>query len=293
MSTGFAPRTIHLSSKYVTSQNITYDPTNSYPIKYAFQLSQAITLPQEYELFVSVLSASVPYTWYGVNYTNIGYVKNNNIMPWGSYNKTNNLYSGNIPAGNYSPTDLINLMGGNLQTANVDINISFSTITGLFTFTNISNGNISLNPSPIFGITQSGLTLNGINSTATAQTFPEIFGTRYINIVSSLATNNITAGVAPKGGGSVLLAFPVSNVPFNLISITPNNLLKNRLKESTINCIEISICDSNLTPLNLNSAAFEIDLLVECVIPPSMPQNYSEEPQGISIYALNRNYKFG
>ena len=308
MASGFNSRTIHLSSKYVDNpnggtQNVVYDG-NGNPT-YTFVLNQTINIPQEYELYVSVLTASVPVSWYATPNTTIGYTKGTTLTPWGIYNTTSLLYTGTIPAGNYSvgsgsSSDLMLLMGGTLNTAHVDINMTFSLVTGLLTFKNINpsgtttqnNANtIVVGPIPLLGIT-SPLTI-APQASATAQATPDIYGTRYVNIVTSLATNNITAGYVPRSGGSVLLSIPVNASPFTILTYTPNQLLKNRLKESTINSIQVSLADSDMNPLNLNGATFELDLLVECVIPPNMPQEYSQEPQGVSIYALNRNYKYG
>ena len=277
MTTGFSSRSIHLSSKYATS----VDSTNT---RYTFQLSQGISIPQEYEMFVSVLSVSIPISWYAVPSQPMTYTKAGVATNWGTY--SGSTFSGVLGAGNYAPSDIITAMSG--TSGSVDIGMSFSSITGLFTFKNQSASSITIPAYSILGIT-SPITIAAGASSA-AQSLPDIYGTRYVNIVSNLPTNNVTAGVVPKAGGSVLLAVPVNGQQFTMLAYTPNQLLKNRLANTTLNSIEIVLCDSNLAALQLNNSTFEIDLLVECVIPPNLPQTYNSEPNGLSIYALNRDY---
>ena len=246
----FNPRTIHCSSKYA---KFNYDTTMT---KCNFQLNVPISIPQEYELHVSVLTANIPYSFYAIPATSITY----------TVGGTNNTW--NIPAGNWSGTDLATI----LTTSN--ITVKFILQTGLFQFT-AGSSTVVLPVSSLLGIT-SALTLT-TSQTKYSQQMPDIAGTRFIHILSSLNTDCITTGTIPIGAG-VLSSIPVSASPNNFIIFQPNNLVRNKLRESYITNFDITLCDSNMNPLNMNNAAWEIQLLVEVTVPDGKP--YNEAPMG-------------
>jgi len=246
----FAPRTIHCSSKYAS---VNYDTTMT---KCNFQLNRPISVPQEYELHISVLSACIPYSFYAIPATSIVY----------TVGGTNNTW--NVPAGNWSGTDLATI----LTTSN--ITVKFIQQTGLFQFT-AGSSTVVLPVSSILGIT-SALTLTA-SQTKYSQQMPDIAGTRFINILSSLNTDCITTGTT-TGGSGVLISLPVSAPPNNFIIFAPQNLVRNKLKESYVSNFDITICDSNMTPLNMNGIAWELDLLIEVLVPNDQP--YNEAPVG-------------
>ena len=240
MSTpSFNPRTIHCSSKYA---EFNYDTTMT---KCNFQLNVPITVPQEYELHVSVLMANIPFSFYSVPATTITYTNQGANVTW------------SIPAGNWSGTDIATIL------TNSSVQVTFVTQTGLFNFKALT-GTVVLPISTLLGITTS-LSMT-VNQTKSAQSMPDIAGTRFIHIVSSLNTDCITAGTIPIGSG-VLASVPINAPPNNFIIFQPNNLVKNKLRESYITNFDITLCDSNMSPLNMNNVAWEIVLLVEIVIP--------------------------
>jgi hypothetical protein len=255
----FNPRTVHCSSKYAS---INYDTTMT---KCNFQLNRPISIPQEYELHISVLSACIPFSFYGIPATTITY----------TVGGTNNNWS--IMAGNWSGTDLATLLTTSA------ITVKFIQQTGLFQFT-AGSSTVVLPISPLLGIT-SPITLTASQSKY-AQAMPDIAGTRFINILSSLNTDCITTGTT-TGGSGVLLSIPVSAAPNNFIIFAPQNLVRNKLKESYVSNFDITICDSNMTPLNMNGIAWELDLLVEVLIPNDQP--YNEAPVG-DLFNATRMY---
>lgn len=232
----FPPRTIHLSSKYASQY---YDNQKT---KCGFTLSRPITVPSEFELHVALLSACIPFSFYSVPQTTLTYLIGAVSTPWIT-----------IPAGNWSTTDLVNLL------TITNITVTFTTQTGLFTFRNNNAGTITLPASTLLGtLTPKVL---ATNASTTSDIIPDIAGTRFINIVSSLTTDCITAGTTPSGSGQ-LMSIPVNASPSQFIIYQPNNLVQNRLKETNINSIDITLCDSNMNTLNMNGSDWEIDLLI-------------------------------
>jgi hypothetical protein len=148
MSTpSFNPRTIHCSSKYA---EFNYDTTMT---KCNFQLNVPITVPQEYELHVSVLMANIPFSFYSVPATTITY----------TVGGTNNTWS--IAAGNWSGTDIASIL------TNSSVQVTFVTQTGLFNFKALT-GTVVLPISTLLGITTS-LSMT-VSQTKSAQSLPRI-----------------------------------------------------------------------------------------------------------------------
>ena len=259
----FNPRTIHCSSKYA---EVNYDTTMT---KCNFQLNVPISIPQEYELHVSVLTANIPFSFYAIPATTITYTVGGANNTW------------NITAGNWSGTDLATILTTSA------ITVKFIQQTGLFQFT-AGSSTVVLPISPLLGITTPiTLTPTGLSKTQNAQVMPDIAGTRFIHILSSLNTDCITTGTIPIGAG-VLSSIPVNAAPNNFIIFQPNNLVRNKLRESYITNFDITLlCDSNMNPLNMNNVAWEIQLLVEVIIPDGKP--YNEAPMG-DLFNATRMY---
>lgn len=258
----YTPRTIHLASKYANSNP---DGVKS---SCSFQLSKPINIPTEYELHISILSACIPTSFYSVaSLINITY---NSGTAWFT-----------VPLGSYAPSDIIALSAIN----NIGLTVTFSAITSKFVFSNSSGAIVRVDPTSIFGVTtQLSVPAGGV---ASGQICPDIYGTRFINVTSSLNTDNITAGTTPTGGG-VLLSIPIDVSPNNFVVYTPNILVRNRIKESTLNNVTITLCDDNMTPLNMNGVDWAMDLYVECIIPDG--STYNESPAGMDLFSATRNY---
>jgi hypothetical protein len=267
MTTGFNPRTIHCSSKYAS---INWDSNMT---KCTFQLNRPLNVPSEYELCVSVLSASIPYSYYSIPTTAVTYVKNAATVNWAT-----------IPQGNWSGSDIA------AKLTNSDVTVTFVNQTGLFSFVNNNpTYTLTIAPSAILGI-RTNLAV-AVGATGYSQYFPDISGTRFINILSSLNTECLTTGTMPQGTGA-LLSLPVNCAPNGFIIYTPQNLVTNRLKESYISQFDITICDSDMQPLNLNGVAWEIDILVTVIIPPNLPPEYNQAPLGLDLFGAQNGYVF-
>ena len=264
-SSKFPPRTVHLSSRYADAK---YTPNDTN--KCNFQLNTQVTVPPEYVLQVSVLSASIPQSYYNIPSLTILTFTNGAVSQ-----------PVNINPGNYSGTDIATIIDAQIPTY---ITVTFSNQTGKFTFTGtVANTSFVIPASPLLGTSVSH-TINNAQ-TVYSDYIPDLAGTRYINIVSSLNTESLTAGTAPLGSG-VLASIPAS-VPFGqFITYIPNNLVRNQLKESYISYFDISICDSDLNLLSLNNVNWEIVLLIEVVIPPGQSPIYNASPNGDLLNAV-------
>jgi hypothetical protein len=243
-------------------------------------------IPPEYLLVVSVYNASIPFSYYAISSpTTLQFKFTGGTAPAGGL-----VFNVVIPAGNWSPVDVVNFINNQQLVANgglgAEFTATFSQQTGKFTFTNLNaNGYSTTIPaSPILGTSSSHL-ISGVSSII-SDYIPSLSGTRYINILSSLSTDCITAGTIPTSSG-VLASIPVSVLPGSYITYQPNILVKNILKESYLTYFDITICDSDMNALTLNGVDWEMDLLVEVIIPQSENQVYNQSPAGDLFNAVN------
>ena len=257
----FTPKTIHLSSKYANGFG---DGTKG---KCTFQLSKPINIPGEYEVHLAVLSAVIPVSWYGISQlTTITYILNGVNTNW------------ILPAGNWSGTDIA------LKFTNANINVTFTQQTGLFTFKNLGSFGLTVPISSILGTT-SAKVLASLNATANSDVLPDIAGTRFVNITSSINTENITAGMVPAGSG-IISSVPVNVQPGNFIIFGPSNSVQNKLRETSLQDIDITLCDSSMTQLNMNGCDWEIDLILSVY---SDTKDYTETPMG-NLFSATKQY---
>ena len=260
----FTPKTIHLSSKYANGFG---DGTKG---KCSFQLSKPINIPGEYEVHLAVLSAVIPVSWYGIPVlTSIPYSVSGTGYTWTA-----------IPAGNWTAADIAAKLN------NSNVTVTFTAQTGLFTFTNFSGSSIIIPAHPILG-TNTAKPLGTRGTVVYSDVFPDIFGTRFVNITSSINTENITAGTVPAGSG-IISSVPVNVLPSSFITFGPSNLVQNKLRETSLQSIDITLCDSSMTQLNMNGCDWEIDLLLS-VLTDNADNSYTETPNG-NLFSATKKY---
>lgn len=255
MPAQWTPRTAYLSSKYATA---------TFVGGARFQLQQPIAIPDEYELYVSVVSASIPFSFYSIPASVVTYTINGSTV---------NL---SIPAGNWSASDLCGYL--------TDSNVStiYTTQTGFFTMS--SQTAITLSASNLFGI---NTPTTGTSITSTV--IPDIAGTRFINILTNLGTDFIGAGSVPNA--PVLASIPVSVGPNYLNTYLPGVTPRLRIKSNSINALQVHLTDDDLNPLNLNGGQWAMTLYFEISPGPDTPAMFSEAPKGMNLFEATRNYR--
>ena len=236
--------------------------------KCSFQLSRPITIPQQYQLTIGVLSACIPSTYYAIPApVTLQYNIGAGLVNWVI-----------IPAGNWSTADFTQAAGtvpaSPARLSNASVTVTYTQETGLFTFTALAPYNVTIPISPLLGTTATHLIAAG--ASVNGDTFPALNGTLYINVLSSLNTDCITTGTTPSGSG-VLASIPVNGMNNTIINYLPNIIVKSVLKENSISTLDITLCDDNLTPLNMNGVPWAIDLYIECDIP-NKSSEYNQTP---------------
>ena len=249
-----APRTLTLNSKYA---DIVFDANKR--SRALFQLNKPIAIPQDYDLHVSLISASIPRTWYNT---------------WQSVVVTYSRNTFTIQPGNYSADELAVLL------TNGDVTTTYSTNTGFFTMTSATS--FTLNASTLFGT----LT-NKTGTSVTSDIIPKIYGTTSVVVATSLSSDALTAGTVPIGSGRVATV-PVDVDPFAIISYEPNFPVKVKLAESYVGELIVELRDDDLDLVEFNGGEWEITLLFEVEEPEEEPPTSNESPGRVNLFQASK-----
>ena len=177
----FSQRVIHLNSKYATSST-----TNTY----SFQLSKPITIPQEYSLVASVISATIPSSFYAFpNPITLQYTINGTTTNW-----VYNSQPYTIPAGNWTIIEVANFL---------NTGSSGTTSANLASIITAGTTNVNVNYVPdmnVFSFTKAGANTVVIPSQATTY-LNSILG---ISSSITLGVNTVYGNFAPQKNWSSL-----------------------------------------------------------------------------------------
>lgn len=241
---------IHLNSQFATKYNNTsYSDVD-------FTLPQ-IEAQDGFTLYLSVLHAVIPYSFYSVNSTNsiLFYSENYQATP---INTT--IY---IPYGNYNANQLASYLTANLPRTNV----TYNSITNKFTFTNTTYDFKILTAfstcQNLLGVSTDDLYNTSIGKSLTLAKQVNLSSTRMINIGTNLQTgciNNLRVN-----NQDILACIPVTKSPYSLIDYTNQNGFRVNLNTNTLNFINIKLLDQNGRSLEINQQYFSITLQLDIV----------------------------
>jgi hypothetical protein len=221
---------IHLNSKFAkTFNNLYYSDVN-------FE-TNLIQVDDNYSIHLSVINASIPYSFYNINTTN-------NKLTFHEYiSETSRGLTLYIEEGNYTAYQLATYLSQNLPNTTV----SYNSITNKFTFTNSVNDFIIFNE---YSTCQNllGLSTNDLYNGSVGRSLTLRF---QINLAQyqmiKIATNFNAGSISNLNNNDmrILCSFPVNNAPYSLITYTNSDNYKIDLNK---NCKWIyDIIDKNST----------------------------------------------
>lgn len=240
---------IYINSKYA---DILYD-TQGQNSNALFTFDY-ISCPSNYYINVSLVSASIPFSFYQINqYNQTIAVQYTGFSPV--------LY--NINIGNYNANQLATWITLNIPNFTCTYNI----ITNKFKF--VSTGGqftilteqttarelIGLSLSDVQNISSSGI-LNSANSINLASV-------RTIQIRSNYNTGNITT--LERNSMNDLGSIPVTSLPNSLILYENPNAFRTNLYINEINNIQIQLLNQDGIPLDLNGQYFNMTLQIDII----------------------------
>ena len=206
-----------------------------------------IELPSQHYIYVSVIQASIPYTFYNINSSNNAL---NYFMNFISYSFT-------IPPGNYNSQQLLSWIN-----ANTALVCSYSVVTNKFTFV---NGTYDFN----FLSSSTCLDLLGIVSTystsksLTSGKCVNLLTTSCVCIHSNLLTGNYT--INDKNDNTIIQSIPVAVPPYSMITFSNVASFRSCLYTNNISFINIRLLDQNNQPIDLNGCHWSMTISIDVV----------------------------
>ena len=288
---------IYLNSKYSSTQN------NGLMMSDNDYIMPLIEIPSEYQIYISVQSAMLPYSFYNIDtYNNVINVK---WWPITDYNEEITLagnYILTIPIGNYNSLQLASYItntvlgpSGQQTTAGVnDIICTYNIITNRFDFkstqwafmfdykTSTALGFLGF---PVFidKITTPTISYKSITTSYViiqhleniTQNTAYLSSTTQINlstkqvlyISSNLSTGNIlmTSQNMLINNKNVLACIPITSPPYSTISYVNTNNFSVNLYSNILSTINIKILDVNGNPVNFNNQNYSMTLQLDIV----------------------------
>jgi len=244
---------IHLNSK-----NLSQGSIND-----AYFYINTIEVPSDYQLHLSVLSASIPYSFYSIN------DKNNTLLLNVMYinPNSNNLGSDNlimyiIPKGNYTITQFIT----QLQTIMIGYTISYNKITSKITIS-YSTDFIILNTSTCldfigFGDVDISL-LSSINNSITSVNCINLQSQQCICVATNFISHSIS--IINQKKPTVICCIPINTAPNSMITYVNPSHYKINIYSSMFSMINIKLTDQDGTLIDMNGCHWSMTLQIEII----------------------------
>ena len=246
---------IHLSSKDAISYNggLTSDCNFNLPL---------IEIPSQHYLYMSVIHAVIPYSFYQINSTN------------------NNLYysiiiggisvaqpSVTITPGNYNVRQLASFLNSNLP----NFTVTYNSITNGFLFNNSTNNFIFSSTSTclkLLGFIPTNtlyLTSYGVapNYQLISSHSIDLMPYKCICILSNFPSGGIN--LSNKSSMSVLVSLPIKSSPYSIITYDGDTSNQQCLYTNSLSSMQIKITDQNNSSINLNGIDWSITLQLNVI----------------------------
>ena len=237
---------IHLNSKYSTSYN------NLHYSDCTFN-TNLIQISDKYTIYLSVINAVIPYSFYNVNSTN-------NVLFYSELTTpvTNTILL--IPYGNYN---VIIYISQNLPRTNV----SYDPIKNKLTFTNSTNDFKILTQysscQNLLGVSTNDLYNSSIGQSLTLSRQINLANNQMIQIATNFQSNSISN--LNNHDMKILCSFPCVKNPYSLIEFNNNTKYKINLNNNIFNSINIKLLNQDGDLLELNQQYFSITLQLDII----------------------------
>ena len=217
----------------------------------------SIECPQQHHIYVSVVSASIPYTFYNIDTTN------NYLV----YKINGSFYYLWITSGNYNAIQFASYL-----TSNTGLNVSYNIITNKLSLTH-STYSFSLGSSStcleLLGFKTSNNTSQLSSYYNSSTTKNEMISLYCVNLQSKhcicIQTNFETGNrnFAHLRSSSILASIPISGQPYSMITYTNPNRYRANLFTNSIRYINIKLVNQMNELVDLNGCHFTITLQLD------------------------------
>ena len=266
---------IYLNSQYASQcNNGLYNSDCDY-------ILPTIEIPNDYQIYLSVQSAMIPYSYYNID-------TNNNLLVIKWFSLTDQYISSLsiiIPVGNYNAlqlaTYITNQTLGSVLVGKSTLIMTFNIITNRFEFSSIIYGfsfDYTLSTAlQLFGFSKfisniitpsssyKSITIDMI-STLISMTQINLSPKKYLYIGTNLQTGNIMSINSNNSNSkNILCAIPITSNPYSTISYINYNNFSVNLYNNILSTINIKILDSEGIPINLNNQFYSLTLQLDIV----------------------------
>jgi hypothetical protein len=205
-----------------------------------------LNISNQHEIYISVQSCSIPYSFYQINTTN-------NFIKY-TINGFQDIYDLYIPVGNYNINELITFLNSNMSGFTTTYNVKQNNIT----ITNNNNYNwqfMSASTALILGFnypsysTNYSITSNNINLNPIS----------YINILTNYKTKSFIKKIGVNNPDfNLLCSFPIEINRNGIIIYKNINNLKINTYTNNLNQLQIKITDNYGNLINLNGSNWDL-----------------------------------
>jgi hypothetical protein len=241
---------LYLNSKYAAQK-----PNNGDTGFCIFEYP-VITLPDGKYIYLSLVSATIPYSFYSINSNNNGlHIVDN----------SGGTYTFNVTPGNYNiyqlrSAILAELGGGwdllyNAVTNKVTFDLSLSVSSG---FTIYSDG--TLNHALGFSDTTNTVSVGGLATSTQGINLNQI---RAINVEIDMPSPSIN--VAQPFNQNILATIPVAVQPYGMINWTNSNNFRINMMCEQMNMIKVKFIDNQGNLINMNNVNWQATLQLDAV----------------------------
>jgi len=200
-----------------------------------------------YYLYLSVVSVTIPYSFYNIN-------SYNNYFSYNLDNEINNVV---ISVGNYNINQLVSELKNQMK----HIVITYNSITNKLTFSH-NNSDFILYYSKLLGILGfNNINLTSVNRQITSHNCINLNYIRCINIDSNICTYNINRSL--QNNSSILCSIPVNTTPYSLIQYYNYNNFRSNLFKNNLDCIFIRLVDNDDNIIDLNGLNFNLTIQLD------------------------------
>jgi hypothetical protein len=241
---------IHLNSKYAK----TFNNQNYSDIDFETNLIQ---VDDNYSIHLSIINASIPYSFYNINSTNnqLEFQELTTPNPTGL-----SLF---IDKGNYTANQLATYLSNRLPNTIV----TYNGIINKFTFSNSVNEFKILSQystcQNVLGLSTNDLYNSSIGKSLTLFNQINLAQNQMIKIATNFNSGSISN--LNNNDMKILCSFPVNNAPYSLITYTNNDKYKIDLNNNVFNSINIKLLNQDEQPLELNQQYFSLTLQLDFV----------------------------
>ena len=214
-----------------------------------------INILDGYQIYLSLQKASIPYSFYNINYTN------NTLTIF--FN--GQVYILTIPPGNYNINSLINELKSMLLDAGANFNITYDSITNKLKFEYSSEFSFYASSTilSILGFNENTL----YTSTGFILRSPNccnLMSVKCINVSTNLTTYNINKQF--PNSQNILASIPVNAQPYSIIQYENTNNFKSNIYTNYLSMINIQLLnDSDGKLIDLNGVHYSLTLQLDII----------------------------